>query len=74
LLHLRAHIASKASHGRDELLRKAAEIEKDCEVPEAEEGFDERPRRPAGDKSPPNGKSTDDREPIELGSLWGRDD
>lgn len=47
LVKLRAHIASKASHGRDQLLRELAQIEFDCQVPEGLEGFDATPLRPS---------------------------
>lgn len=44
MLRVRAHIASKASHGRDALLREIAVIEKDCELSEADSMYDDRPR------------------------------
>jgi hypothetical protein len=47
LVRLRAHIATKASHGRDQLLRELALIEADCMVPEGMEGFDGVPLRRA---------------------------
>lgn len=48
MVKLRAHVASKSSHGRDELLRRIAEIEQECLIPEDQEGYDDRPvRRPA---------------------------
>lgn len=46
LLQLKAHVTSKRSHGQDELLRKIAELEVENEIPEGDEGFDARPRRP----------------------------
>lgn len=47
LLHLKAHIASKRSHGADELLIKIAQLEVQSEIPEADEAYDARPVRPA---------------------------
>lgn len=43
LLGLKAHIATKRSHGQDELLRKLAELEVESRIPEGQELFDERP-------------------------------
>lgn len=43
LVKMKAHVASKASHGRSELLEKLAEFEVACEVPEGQEGFDPAP-------------------------------
>lgn len=43
MLKVRAHVASKSSHGRDELLREIARIESECELSENEGLFDARP-------------------------------
>jgi hypothetical protein len=40
---MRALIASKPSHGRDTLLRRMAEIEAECMIPEDQRGYDDRP-------------------------------
>ena len=45
LLDLKGHIASKRSHGQDELLRVIAEFEVKRRVPEGQEGFDGTPAR-----------------------------
>lgn len=47
LLHFKAHIASKRSHGQDELLRVLAQLEVESEIPEADEVYDARPVRSA---------------------------
>lgn len=46
MLRVRAHIASKASHGRDRLLAEIAQIEKDCELDETQSLYDDRPLPP----------------------------
>jgi hypothetical protein len=43
-LRLKAIIDGKNSHGTRDLLREMAKIEVACEIPEAEQGFDARPR------------------------------
>lgn len=53
-LALKAHIASKPSHGKRDLWETMAEIEVDSMVPDGQEGFDPRPApvarlRAAGD-------------------------
>lgn len=47
LVKVRAHIASKSSHGRDELLREIAGIEAECELSERESLYDARPLPPS---------------------------
>lgn len=53
LLRLKAHIASKRSHGSDELLVKIAELEVESEIPESEEAYDARPPRRVGASDQP---------------------
>lgn len=57
---LRAEIASKASHGRNALLQRFIEIEKECELVEPQSLYDDRPRprRPAAVNE--NGSGDDD--------------
>lgn len=47
-LRLKEHVVSKRSHGQDELLLTLAQLEVENEIPESDEGFDARPRRPRG--------------------------
>ncbi len=44
---LKAHVASKRSHGADQLKVEMADIEVRCRMPEGESGFDTRPLGPA---------------------------
>lgn len=43
-MELKAHIVSRSSHGKRDLLSRMAEIEVETRVPEGEEGFDPTPR------------------------------
>lgn len=49
MVKVEALIASKSSHGRDDLLRRIAGIKSECELPEPQSYYDDRPlpRRPA---------------------------
>lgn len=44
MVRTKALIASKASHGRDALLRQIVEIEHECELDAYQSQFDDRPR------------------------------
>jgi hypothetical protein len=59
---LRAEIASKASHGRSALLQRFAEIEAECELPEGQDLYDDRPlpRRPAATRAEHDGDDTEE--------------
>lgn len=46
LVRVRAHIASKPSHGSSQLLKEIAQIESGCQVPEGDEGYDDTPLHP----------------------------
>lgn len=79
MLKVRAHVASKSSHGRDELLREIARIESECELEEPDSLYDTRPRplsHPAdraehdGDGARKNGATAhDDVEPLATTAL-----
>lgn len=62
---LKAHIASKRSHGADDLQVRMAQIEVDHRLPESQQGFDDRPapQRANGRQSRPAHV-----EPIQSGS------
>jgi hypothetical protein len=62
MVRVKALIASKASHGRDALLRQVVEIEHECELDEVQSLFDDRPapRRPVRVKEQHGGDETDD--------------
>lgn len=65
MIRVKALVASKASHGRDALLRQIVEIEHDCELDETQSLYDDRPlpRRRAAVEGPdlfrPLGDSTE---------------
>lgn len=69
LLKLKAKIAEKPSHSARELYEAIGRLEVECEIPEDQEGFDDRPRRrPVNvleaqndDTSPSNGKPAEAR-------------
>jgi hypothetical protein len=86
VVKLRREIASKPSHGRDALLVRMAEIEAECELPEPQSLYDDRPLplppRPAavtehdgGENAEHDAASHDDEglEPIETAPLLGPD-
>lgn len=62
MVRVKALIASKASHGRDTLLRQVVEIEHECELDEVQSLFDDRPMppRPAPVRELDSGESADD--------------
>lgn len=43
MVRLKAHIASKPSHGQRELFETIINLEVDCEIPEGQDLFDDRP-------------------------------
>jgi hypothetical protein len=51
---LKAHLATKRSHGADELRVKMSDIEVECLVPESEQGFDLTPAPSRGRESKPS--------------------
>ena len=66
---LKAHIASKRSHGAAELAEKMAKIEVSHRLPEGQSGFDDRPMPVHDERSShmPAGESPETlREPAQI--------